>query len=117
MPLLPGIDYGISNPIIGPLNISNNQGTPAVLFSYPWSTAKNVVIEYSLVRGASTEVGRIMISTDGSTVSHSTDVTNGANSGVNFLVALSGPNIELQYISNNSGSSGNFWYTQRSLYK
>src|SRR5271166_1746955 len=115
MPLLPGLDYQLTNPIVGPIAINNNQGTPMVLVGYPWAFAQNVVFEYSLVRGMITEVSRILVSTNGTTISWSNDATNQAGTGVTFMVMLSGANVEIQYMSDNSGSSGNFWYTQRTL--
>lgn len=112
-----GIDYPITNSVAGPLVINTNQISPAVLFSYLWANAQNVIIEFSIIRGSITEVGRMMISTDGSSVSFSTDRTEKQDTGISFFPVLSGPSIEIQYNSDNSGGNANFWYSTRILFR
>lgn len=112
MSLIPGINYAITANMVGPLAISNNQVSPAILFSYPWASAPNVVIEYSIVRGAINEAGRIYVSTNGTVVSVANDKANTSDTGVTFSFAISGSNIEAQYTSTNIGTSAQLWYNK-----
>lgn len=114
MALIPGIDYPVQI-VIGPLTINDNQMVQSVLFSLPISSSPNIVVEYSIIRGAITEVGRIMVSTNGSAISLSDDNTGTNNTGVFISSSISGSNLQVQYLSSSLGYGGQFWYTIRNI--
>lgn len=117
MPRLAGIDYAMADNVVGPLTIGADQMIPAVLFSYSWSAARNVVIDYSIVRDGIIENSKMKISTDGHSISFIIDRTNLKTTGVMFFPVINGDNLEVKYSSDNSGGNADFWYSQRNLLK
>lgn len=114
MALLPNIDY-LTEIVIGPLTITDNQISPAVLFTLPTSSSPNIIVEYSIIKGTLTEVGSFQVSTNGSVISLSQDDTGTNLTGVTISPVISGPNLQVRYTSTMTGSSGQFWYTIRNI--
>jgi hypothetical protein len=114
MALLPNINYP-TQIIAGPITINDNQVTPSVLFSLAIGTSPNIIVEYSIIRGTVSEIGRIMVSTNGANISLSNDNTGTNLTGVLLSPAISGPNLEVQYISSHISQSGRFWYSVRNI--
>lgn len=115
MPLLPFIDYQVSNPLSGSITLSNNQSSPATAFSYTWSGNNSVAIEYSVTRGSSVESGRMLITTDGTNVSLALDKGNTADTGITFSGIISGASLLVQYTSTNTGQVGSLQYIKQDL--
>lgn len=115
MPKLPFIDYQVQNPLSSDITLNNDQMSPATIFTLDSTTVKSAIVEYSIIRGSTTEVGRIFITTDGISLSFEVDKTNNVDTGILLTGSLSGSNINAQYISNNTGQSATFRYSQRVL--
>jgi hypothetical protein len=89
--------------------IADNQATPATLISYSKASYPHTVISFSIDRGGETEVGTILVATNGTDVSISPNSTyTNLGTGVTFNAIISGANVEVQYISDNSGFAGTF---------
>ena len=96
-----------------PLTILDNQSSPAVLFSFPASESYSV-LEYSIVRDGIYRVGRLLIATDGSTIStESDDFVETGTSGVLFSTTVVGSNLVVSYTSTATGFNGTFKYSSR----
>ncbi len=115
MPLLPGIDYQIQPTLSSDIILANDQNTPANLFALDVSSIKSYIVEYSIIRSSTTEVGRIFIATDGTTLSFEIDKANNVDTGVTIFANLSGSNVQARYMSTNTGQTGVFRYSVRSL--
>lgn len=96
----------------GPVTLLNNQVSPQTAFTYALSN-KFAVVEYSVLRNTSTSVGRLLITTNGSSVSISDDNVSVGTPGITFSAIISGPNIVIQYVSTNVGFNADFKYTFR----
>lgn len=115
MPKLPGLDYPVSNPLSSDITLNNDQGTLFTLFTLDTNTVKAAVIEYSIIRGTTTEVGRIFIASDGTTLSFEQDKANNVDTGVSLFGSLSGSDVLVRYLSTNTGQAGTFRYSIRVL--
>jgi len=115
MPLFPNVDYFIQPPLSTDIVILNDQNSPATLFTLDISSIKSYVVEYSIMRSTTAEVGRIFITTDGTTLSFEVDNANNADTGVSIFGNLSGSNVVARYMSTNTGQTGIFRYSYRSL--
>lgn len=96
----------------GPVTLLDNQGSPQTAFTYALSN-KFAVVEYSVLRNTSTSVGRLLVTTNGSSVSISDDNVSVGTPGITFSAIISGPNIVIQYVSTNTGFNADFKYTFR----
>jgi len=80
--------------------ISNN--TTGNIFSVAYAGSENMVIDYSITRGSSSETGQLYLTTDGTDVSLAQTVANIGASGVELSGLINGSDVELNYISDNS---------------
>ena len=115
MPLLPGIDYQIPASIVPDVILANDQNTPATIFTLDVSSTKNYVVDYSIIRSTTTEVGRIFISTDGTSLSFEIDKANNVDTGVTIFGNLSGSTVLARYMSTNTGQTGMLRYFARPI--
>jgi hypothetical protein len=115
MPLLPGVDYQIPASVVPDVILANDQNTPAILFTLDVSNVKNYIIEYSIIRSTTTEVGRMLISTDGVSLSFEIDRANNVDTGVTIFGNLSGSNVLARYMSTNTGQTGTLRYFSRPI--
>ena len=96
------------------VSLVNNQSSPVTAFSYSASAYNFSVIEYSLTRNTSKQVGILLISND----STSASLTNGFDdlnndTGVTFSASVSGGNVNIQYTTTNTGFNGSLKYSIR----
>ncbi len=115
MPILPNVDYLIQPPLSSDVILNNDQNTPATLFTLDVSSVKSYIVEYSVMRSTTAEVGRIFITTDGTTLSFEVDAANNVDTGVTIFGNLSGSNVVGRYMSTNTGQTGVFRYSYRSI--
>lgn len=115
MPKLPGIDYQVSNPLSSQITLNNDQSSALTLITLDSTIVKTAVIEYSIIRGSTAEVGRMLVTTDGITLSFEVDKANNVDTGVVLLGSMSGTNVLIQYLSSNTGQTGTFRYSTRVL--
>jgi hypothetical protein len=115
MPILPGIDYQIQAPLSDDIILNNDQNTPLTIVTLDVTSIKSYIIEYSIIRSSTTEVGRIFIATDGTSLSFEEDKANNVDTGVTIFGALSGSNVIVRYMSTNTGQTGIFRYSKRTM--
>jgi hypothetical protein len=92
--------------------LANNQVSPADIFAINWLGSENMIMDYSIARGTSKEVGTMHITTDGTTVGIATsNVENNGYPGIAFSASIVGSVIHIQYTSSNSGSTAQLKWT------
>jgi len=93
--------------------ILNNQVTPQVLTSFNFNGSEYSIIEYSISRGSAREAGQLIITTDGTNAAIANSAANTTLTGIKISAVINGTNLEVSYISDNSGSNGEFKFTTR----
>lgn len=93
--------------------LNDNVNTPTTLTSFDQNLFPFIVLEYSVRRNTDTQVGRMLITNNGSAVSLEDDSTFTNATGITFTATLSGGQVLLQYISTSTGSSAVFKYASR----
>lgn len=97
----------------GTVSLVDNQVTPVTAFSYSATSYNFTVIEYSLTRNTSKQVGILFIANDGSDASISNAFANLADIGVDFTVTVSGGNVNVQYTTTSTGFNAFLRYAMR----
>ena|ERR1700740_1162339 len=115
MPKLPFIDYSVSASLFGPFVLLNDQSSPLTIFTIDSTAVQSCVLYYSIIRGSTVETGRIFIASNMSDLSFEVDKTNDVDTGILLTGAMSGTTIQIQYISNNTGQTATFKYSQQNL--
>lgn len=87
--------------------------TTAEVFRVAYAGSENMIIDYSIVRGTTKDVGTIHITTDGTDVSRSVTGTYIGSSGVEFNAYIDTTDLVLEYTSDNTGVSGTMKYFVR----
>jgi hypothetical protein len=89
--------------------LDNNTG---VALSYSATLYNFTFIDYSIVRNANYETGRLLIANSSSSASIADEgsVSNGVT-GVVFGVSISGGNVQVQYVTSSTGFNATFKYT------
>jgi hypothetical protein len=87
------------------ITLLDNQNTPQTLLTFDQTLYQFAVIEYSIRRASSAQVGRLLIVNDGTNVNITDDNTFTTNPGITFTVILSGGMVNLQYTSTSTGSN------------
>lgn len=96
------------------VSLVNNQVSPVTAFSYSASIYNFSVIEYSLTRNTSKQIGMLLIANDSTTATLTNafaDMNN--DSGVKFSASVSLGNVNIQYITTNTGSNASLKYSIR----
>src|SRR5690606_1569623 len=87
----------------------DNQSSLVDVFSVTATGSENMVIDFSLVRDITKEVGSLYLTHDGTNVSVARVGTNiGGVNGIDFEADISGGNLRLRYASTSSGSDAEF---------
>lgn len=86
------------------INMTNN--TTDEVFDVNFTGSENMKMDYSIIRAGIKEVGELFITTDGANVAVAQANANLGATGVTFNASIVGPNIVLEYTTDNSGSSG-----------
>jgi hypothetical protein len=115
-PLVVGISYPISSGAVYSAAFSDNISSPTTLIYYAWASAKNVQLQYSVIRttagGTNDETGRLLISTDGTNVNITRDSEYTNDTGLVFSATVDATNVYLQYTSTSTGYGGTFYYSK-----
>jgi hypothetical protein len=90
------------------ITLLDNQSSPQALLSYSQSSYMFAIIEYSIARNGSNQVGFIRIVNNGTSVNIDDDNLNTSSTGIVFSAILSGGNVVLQYTSTSTGSNATF---------
>ena len=96
------------------VSLVDNQSSPTTAFSYSSTTYNFSVIEYSITRNTSKQVGMLLIANDAS----SATLTNGFAdlnniTGVTFSTTVSGGNVNVQYTTSSTGFNASLKYSIR----
>jgi len=100
-------------PTSGSIALNDNQVAPATIISYAAATRKFAIIEYSIERGSTLEVGRMLVTSNGALVGFNVDNVDTSPTGIVFTANIVLGNVIVQYTSTNTGSSGTFKYSVR----
>lgn len=96
----------------GPVSLLDNQVSAQSAFTFPkLNTA--MIVEYSLTRDTTSQVGRLMITNNGTLVTMSDTFDNIGVPGVTFSVIVSGSDIIVQYATTNTGFNAALKYSMR----
>lgn len=97
----------------GPVVLLDNQVSPVTIFTFPVAN-KWAIIEYGLSRDADTQVGRLLVTNNGTITSISDDsVSTILSLGVTFSADISGGNVRIRYTSTSTGFNASFKYSYR----
>jgi len=84
--------------------------TTGTVFSVNVTGSENVIVSYSIERGASKETGDIHITSDGTSATMSRNSTYILDTGIAFSTAIAAGNLELNYTSTSTGSAATMKY-------
>jgi hypothetical protein len=94
----------------GPITLTNN--TTGTAFTYTAASYPFSFIKYSILRNGAYRCGTLLVTSDGTTaVMADNGYTELGTTGVTFFASISGPNVQLQYITTNTGSPATFKYS------
>src|SRR5690606_21007380 len=96
-----GADYWEQSAIYSTTLTNNSIGN---IFSVTATGSENMVVDYSIIRGSNTETGRILMTSDGSTVRIAPTAAFIGDVGTTFDADIDSGNIRLRYSTDNSGS-------------
>lgn len=85
--------------------------TNGTVFSVAYAGSQNILVDYSIIRAGTKEIGTLYLTTDGSVVAIASDGSATALTGVSFTSIISGSNIILQYTTTSTGSAGTMMYS------
>lgn len=102
------------NALSSTVSLVNNQSSAVTAFSYSASTYNFSVIEYSLTRDTSKQVGRLLIANDSTSATLTNDFADLNNvTGITFSAVVSAGNVNIQYTSTNTGFNAFLKYSIR----
>lgn len=80
------------------------------VFSVNVAGSENIIVEYSIVRGLAKETGQLFITSDGTNAAVTKASAYLSDVGVEFSASISVGVLQLDYTSDNSGSTGTLKY-------
>ena len=104
----------VTSDMIGPLTIVDNTVSATPLVSFNAAANPNMIIEYSLSRSTLIRTGRIVVATNGATVSIHDDFVETSPTGVVFSADISGSDVRILYTASSMGINASFSYRVRS---
>ena len=96
------------------INLVDNQIVPLTILSFPVANFNFSIIEYSLTRNISKQVGMLFLANDGVAATLAGPFADlNSDTGIIFSAIVSGGNVELQYTSSSTGFNATFRYSVR----
>lgn len=95
------------------VSLVDNQSSPTTAFTYPAASYNFSVIEYSLTRNTSKQVGMLFVANDSSSATLTNAFADLNISGVTFSATVSGGNVEIQYTTTSNGFNAFLRYSIR----
>lgn len=95
------------------VSLSNNVLSPTLVFAYSASLYSFAIVDYSIARNNTFQVGTMLISNDGTNAVVVDSAAQTATVGITFYVGISGSNVQLNYTSSNTGFNSTFKYSMR----
>lgn len=106
---LNGLRVGVLSSAV---TLNDNQVSPALAIQYP-KTWKYAILEYSISRDTDERVGRLLIVNNGTIPSITDDFTETGSTGITFSAAVSGANLNVNYVSSSTSFTGSLKYSIR----
>lgn len=102
--------------LLGPVVLQNNN--PVIqddtVLQYDPTKYNNIILEYTITRGTSKRLGRLIILTDGTNVSINDEFTGlGPDMGISFSYRMSFGILIITYNSTNTGNDATMVYTEK----
>jgi hypothetical protein len=94
-------------------SLVNNTLSPTTAFSYSATDYNYAIVEYSLTRSTSKQVGRMLVVNDSVNVSLNNDFSNLNDTGVVFSATVSAGNVLIQYTTTDTGFNAFLKYSIR----
>jgi hypothetical protein len=95
------------------ISLVDDTSTPTTAFSYDASLYNYSIVEYSLTRGSTKQVGRMLIVNDSTNVTINNDFSTLGDPGVIFSASISGTDVLIQYITTSTGFNAFLKYSIR----
>lgn len=95
------------------VSLVDNQSSPTTAFSYATASYNFSIIEYSLTRNTSKQVGTLFVTNDSSSASLTNAFADLNVSGVTFSATVSGGNVNIQYTTTSTGFNAFLKYSIR----
>lgn len=96
------------------VTLLDNQTSATTAISYPVADYNFSIIEYSITRNLSMQVGMLFVVNDSSAASITNSLADLNNdSGITFSALVSGGQVDIQYISTNTGFNATLRYSIR----
>lgn len=105
--------FGGADPLLGPVALANNQVAPSAVIFWNQANVKYVQLQYSITRGSVESTGRIMLAHDGTNVTLDVISSDISSPGITFSAGLNAGNLELRFVSTNTGSAAAMKYYQK----
>lgn len=80
------------------------------VFSVAYAGSQNILVNYSIIRGTSKEIGTLPITTNGTTAAISSVGSDIPTVGVTFSAVISGSNLVLEYTTTSTGTAATMQY-------
>lgn len=84
--------------------------TTGTVLQFSVASTKNIVVDYSITRGAGKETGQVILSTDGTNVQVSGQASTVVDCGVSFSGDINSGNVRLRYTTTSTGSNATMKY-------
>jgi hypothetical protein len=98
--------------LIGPVNLLDNQAVAQDILTVDATTYRYMIINYSITRNGEYQVGRLLVTNNGTITTLTDDNTSTIGSlGIDFSAIIATTDIKLQYISSSTGFDAAFKYT------
>lgn len=95
------------------VSLVDGQASPTTAFSYNATSFNFTVIEYSLTRNTSKQVGMLFVANDGNSVTITNAFANLSDAGVDFSAAVAAGNVDIKYTTTSTGFNAFLKYSMR----
>lgn len=96
-----------------PIVVLDNISSPMTLFSFDAGLYPFAILEFSFLRNGESQVGRMMITNNGTVVAITVDSLSTNPTGITFDAVIVSGNVVVQYVTTSTGFNGAFKYSMR----
>ena len=98
--------------LTGPVNLLDNQASPQDIITVDAAIYRYMIINYSLERSGEHQVGRLLVTNNGTISTLTDDNTSTIGSlGVSFSADIVATDVKVQYVSTSTGAGATMKYT------
>lgn len=100
------------------VTLSNNQSSPAVIFTQDLNTTQAFSFTYTIIRDLTYRTGTVMVAagSGAGALAYSDDYVDNADTGITLTVTQVDSTIRVNYTSTNTGESGTMSYVITNLF-